>query len=62
MRENEYQYEFAISKMVSSVRGLPEQIIREAISFVKRNERVNLPKGADSSSLLKRGAFQTRKL
>ena len=62
MRENEYQYEFVTSKMVSSVRGLLEQIIREAISFVKQIERVNLPKGADSSSLLKREASQTRKL
>ena len=63
MRENEYQYEFVIiSRIVSSVRGFLEQIIREAISFVKRNERVNLPKGTDSSSLLKREAFQTRKL
>ena len=62
MRENEYQYEFGISRMVSSVRGLLEQIIREAIPFVKQNERVILPKGADSSCFLKREAFQTRKL
>ena len=62
MRENEYQYEFGISRMVSSVRGLPEQIIREAISFVKQNERVNGPKGVDPSGLLNRESIRQRKL
>ena len=41
VRENEYQLEFVTSSIVSSVRGLLEKIIREAISFVKQNEGMN---------------------
>lgn len=41
VRDSEYQQELLTGRIVSSVQGLLEQIIREAISFVKQNERVN---------------------
>ena len=44
VRDSEYQQELLTGRIVSSVQGLLEQIIREAISFVKQNERGNGPK------------------